>query len=182
MRERPSWSVIMGLLAGCGGHQSPARDDAGVDAAVVAIDAAVDGAGGYIRQPPVSIPPEGSSPDLTGYPVDDQGRPILAQGSNFYLVEREPDPLTALSSCTAMIVRCVDPAVRGRSLDACVISPARCATAQPWLEAPCCAAACVDRYEALRTGGTPPITAFRAAFYGAPSCAPGVDDLLEGRR
>jgi hypothetical protein len=183
------------VLAACGGKTPPATNDAGADLDAGAIDAADDvdaaspidagdpdggGAAGYVRQPPVTIPPEPPALDLSRNPVDDQGRRILAESAGYHLVEREPDPLTALSSCTAMIVRCVDPAVRGRSLDACVISPARCATAQPWMEASCCASACVDRYEQLRTAGTAPIAAFRQAFYGRPSCAPGVEALLGG--
>lgn len=136
--------------------------------------------GGYVRQPSVEIPPEPPRIDLSGNPKDDQGRPILIQGSNLQLVERSPDALTALSACTAMIVRCVDPTVKGRSLDACVISPPRCTTQTPWMEPPCCASNCIDSYEQLRTTGTPPITAFRKAFYGVPSCAPGVDSALGG--
>lgn len=186
--------VLVSLaVAGCGGSGPAAHDDAAppvIDAAVdaaVAIDAAIDaapdggGGDGYVRQPPVPIPPAPPPPDLSHVPTDEQGRPILLDGADLYLVPRPPDALSALSTCTALIVRCVDPAVRGHNLDACVISPARCATATPWTEAaPCCATACVDRYEQLRTGGTPPITAFRQAFYGRPACAPGVEAALGG--
>lgn len=187
-RRAPLAFVFVSGLAACGGNGSSATDDAArvIDAAAAvdaAIDAAVDAApaGGYVRQPPVTIPPEPPPPDYSHHPVDEQGRPMVAIGETLYLVPRPPDGLTALSACTSMIVRCVDPAVRGRSLDACVISPPRCATDTPWTEAaPCCAASCVDRYEERRVAGSPPITAFREAFYGRPACAPGVEALLGG--
>jgi len=192
----PTTLMVVLALVACGGHEPRAHNDAAVtaiDAAVDApVDAAIDGAGppvdagpdaasgGYVRQPPVTIPPEAPALDLSHQPVDGQGRPILGEAGSYVLVPRPADALTALSTCTAMIVRCVDPATQGRSLDACVISPRRCTTAQPWQEAACCAGACVDRYEQLRGAGTPPITAFRQTFYGTPSCAPGVDALVGG--
>ena len=191
-------SIVL-TFAACGGSGSSPPDDAaptaidaaadpdgGIDAATAldaGVDAPVDGGspGGYVRQPPVPIPPAPPPADLSHLPTDDQGRPIVLDGRELYLVPRPPDALTALSACTGMIVRCVDPSVRGHNLDACVISPPRCATAQPWTEAaPCCATACVDRYEQLRTDGTPPLTAFRQAFYGRPACAPGAEALLGG--
>lgn len=185
--------LVSFALAGCGGSGPSAHDDAAPpadDAAVDApppLDAAVDappdgGPGdGYVRQPPVAIPPAPPPLDPSFLPTDDLGRPVFGESGGYHLVERAPDALTALSACTAMIVRCVDPAVRGRTLDACVISPARCATATPWTEAaPCCATACVDRYEQLRTAGAPPLAAFRQAFYARPACAPGVEALLGG--
>lgn len=180
----PLVELALGLTGACGGGRGAARDAAGALDAAVDGPAAVDGGvdadlTAYIPQPPVAIPPLPPGPDLSHNPVDEQGRRIVVAGSNYALVVREPDALTALSDCTTMIVRCADPATVGHSLDACVVSPPRCATAQPWLEAtPCCASACVARYEQLRTDGTPPIAAFDAAFYGEPSCAPGVDALL----
>lgn len=181
---------MLGLLAACGGgHGAPHDAAAAIDAGV--LDGAVDGSGAvdagldadltaYIPQPPVSIPPAPPAQDLSGNPVDDQNRPILAEAGDYYLVPRPPDALTALSDCTAMIVSCFDPAIMGHTLDACVTSPRRCTTAEPWLEVACCADACVASYEQLRTAGTPPITAFRQAFYSQPSCGPGVDALLGG--
>lgn len=199
-RPAPSPVALLAcwLLAACGGGAAEPDDrsddarvgDAGVgdgggavaDAGPGAIDAGADAMAepGYQPQPAVSIPPAPPPEDLAGYPVDDQGRPILGVSGSLHLVERAPDALTALSECTAMIVRCVDPAVEGRTLDACVISPPRCATATPWQEAACCADACIDDYEQRRVAGTAPLTAFRQAFYGRPSCAPGVEARLGG--
>ena len=190
MPPTPKLIAMLGVLVACGGghaapHDATTAIDAGIlDGAVdgpTAVDAGVDAdLSAYIPQPPVAIPPAPPAQDVTNLPLDEQGRPILADGETYHLVDRPPDALSALSDCAAMIVRCVDPAVRGRTLDACAISPPRCATAQPWLEAPCCPTPCIARYQQLRTDGMPPITAFRAALYGHPSCAPGVDAIVGG--
>ncbi len=166
--------------AGCSGTGTCAvamDADTAVAASFVPAATAVNA---YMPQPPVAIPPAPPPVDLSQYPVDDHGGPILAQSNNYYLTERPPDALTALSECTAMIVRCADPTIPGHSIDACAVSPPRCTTSQPWHEAPCCPTACVDRYEELRIAHVAPIAAFRQAFYGRPSCAPGVELLLGG--
>jgi hypothetical protein len=174
-------ALVLVALAACGGGHSTSHDAATSIDASTSIDAGVDAdLSGYLPQPPVDIPPPPPPLDTSGFPTDEQGRPVYLAGPHYYLTERAPDALTARSDCTAMIVRCVDPSAQGHNLDACVTSTPRCASAQPWLEPPCCPTVCVDRYVELRTAHTPPITAFRRAFYRRPSCAPGVDVLLGG--
>ena len=177
--------VLAALMSACP-SVAPNPHDAGSETpdSGEQVDAGpVDGTDGgipqdYVRPAPVTIPPAPPPPDYSAFPRDSQGRPILARGSMLQLSPRAPDPLTALSACTSMISRCFDP--EERSLDACVISTPRCATAQPWQEPDCCTDACVAVYEEKRVAGVPPITAFLQTFHGPPSCAPGVDVLTGG--
>ncbi len=175
--QRPS--LALGLALPCllviacdGGSRDPNRADAGFDP-----DSAIP-APPYERQPTVPIPPAPPPLDLAGFPTDEQGSPILASSSNYYLVPREPDPLTALADCTAMVLRCVDRRLQGHSLDACVVSTPACQTDLPWTEPTCCPAACVEAYERHRIAGAAPIQAFRAAFHARPRCMPGLDALV----
>lgn len=131
-----------------------------------------------MRPERVEIPPAPPPPDYSAYPRDAQGQPIVFTGSRLYLVPRPPDALTALGACSNMITRCFDP--QHRSFDACVISTPRCSTVRPWEEGECCAEACITEYEARRTDGAGPITAFSQTFFATPNCMPGVDALLGG--
>lgn len=83
------------------------------------------------------------------------------------------DAVTAYGSCLQLILDCVE--ARGVLDDACVTGVQRCATDEPWNEPDwCCAAACIDAYEALRTLGTPPFVALDQALVQGRECMPGV--------
>lgn len=178
--------LLLAALLACtpsGGGTPDAGDDA-PDAGGDSPDAGGGGPDGgtaatYVRPLPVEIPPAPPPPDYSRNPRDAQGQPIVIASSRMYLVPRPPDAITALGACSDMITRCFDPQQR-RSFDACVISTPRCTTERPWQEPACCSEACITDYEARRTAGVGPLTAFTQTFFGTPNCMPGVDALLGG--
>ena len=130
----------------------------------------------------VTPPPE---PDFTGFPVDDEGRPILAKGAGIDIVAAsrdKPDPISVQSTCAAMIDHCFlrDKNPRN-SMDACFNSAPRCRTERPWEEAkPCCPQSCWQKYAELRRRCVDPFSASTKALFDE-HCVPGVSDLLQGR-
>lgn len=143
--------------------------------------------GGVVGQPDnwgapplVMMPPLPPQPDLSGYPLDAEGRPILLSGATFNVVAvTTPDAMTARDACAALVSNCYSPGVR--SMDACMMSAPTCLTTTPWNEAtPCCAQACLDGYAALRTAKVDPLNSYLKVLYDGPVCMPGVDTMLAG--
>jgi len=124
----------------------------------------------YRRPQPVVVPPLPPPPDLSRFPKDSKGRPIIAGNSNYALViddDAKMQPVNVISACGELITGCVKPSER--SLDACFMSVPRCASARPWEDPaykPCCPAQCWTQYEERRIAGMAPIAAFRATLYG----------------
>lgn len=117
--------------------------------------------------------------DLSGLPIDAQGRPILSQsgGAAIVLDKRPLGPTNVLAACSSMVTRCVKPGVR--ELDDCFASAPRCASARPWEDPayqPCCPEACWRQYDARRKAGAAPMAALDQALFGggspAQSCLP----------
>ncbi len=144
-------------------------------------DASIDEPSGtWIPPSPVDVPPLPPSPDYSGRPVDSQGRAIIAQGSGIDLVvPAVPNAISARERCADLVTNCFEPGTR--SLDACMLSAPRCATAQPWTESgACCAEACWTAYTGLRAAGVDPLTATLEVLYSSPNCMPGVDAMAGG--
>jgi hypothetical protein len=82
--------------------------------------------------------------------------------------ESKRGPINVLAACSVLVTRCYKPG--SRSLDACVMSAPRCATARPWEAEPyvaCCPPACWETYEALRIAGEWPLDAFDQTLFGS---------------
>jgi len=111
----------------------------------------------YRRPQPVVVPPLPPPPDLSRFPKDSKGRPIIAGNSNYALViddDAKMQPVNVISACGELITGCVKPSER--SLDACFMSVPRCASARPWEDPaykPCCPAQCWTQYEERRIAG-----------------------------
>jgi hypothetical protein len=60
------------------------------------------------------------------------------------------------------------------------MSAPRCTTSTPWNEEACCADACWNEYRTARIGGSDDLSAMLDVLFDAPSCMPGVDDLVWG--
>jgi hypothetical protein len=118
--------------------------------------------------PRVRVDPPPPPPDYSGHPKDAQGRPILGQSANVYLVPSEKrDLLSVISACSAMIAQCFhrDGDLRN-SHDACFNSAPRCRTAKPWEEeTPCCPEACWQGYAEQRRQCVDPLTAGSKVFF-----------------
>lgn len=166
----------------------PSPDSTSVSDAAVIVDRvapvdiadATDASGSYDRPPSVTVPPL-ERPDLTAFPRDDAGRPMLISvpGAELLIDETQRDPVFTLATCGALISGCVSPQ---RTLDACVVSAPICATSTPWTEsALCCPAACRDRFESQRAAGVSAFDAFKQVYFDDPGCFPGVLELLGGR-
>lgn len=124
-------------------------------------------------------------PDFTGFPVDHDGRPILAKGAGIDLVAAsrdKPDPIAVQSACAAMIDHCFLKDRNPRnSIDACFNSAPRCKTARPWEEGrACCPQTCWQKYAELRHRCVDPFSASTKALFDE-HCVPGVAEQLEGR-
>lgn len=174
---------------------SDAASETGLDAAVDAAtdstiddDGALDGAvsdalvdAPYVPPDAVVVPPLPSF-DAGVLPHNEAGVPVLSTGSGVQigLAGAPRGPVNALAGCAGLISGCYQPGVR--SLDACVLSMPKCATAKPWEEsAACCPASCVERYEAARIAGAPPQAAAYTVLFKSPRCIPGLDDALGGK-
>ena len=86
------------------------------------------------------------------------------------------DAITAVGACSDLITYCVG---SSRGLDDCVASAPACLTDQPWLEKPCCPAACKAAYTGARADD-PPTRSFERAFFETPDCFPGLTNALQG--
>jgi hypothetical protein len=185
-------ALALALALGCGGEPANATTGATEAASTGASEAGggpatSDGdgestgeGGGWVPPPPVEVPPLPEPPDYSGYPVDEMGRPIVAQGPLVnWVVVRTPDAVSAREGCADLVANCLEPGVR--SLDACMLSAPPCATPEPWNEVgPCCADTCFAVYSALRVKGIDPLTAYLKVLYEGPICMPGVDAMLGG--
>jgi hypothetical protein len=129
----------------------------------------------------VAPPPE---PDLSAYPKDADGQPIVLSGANVQLVAvTRRDAMSVQSECSAMVDGCFHKDNNPRnSYDACFKSAPRCASARPWEEnKACCPEACWQRYSDLRRECVDPFSASTRVFF-KDHCVPGTADLLEGRK
>jgi hypothetical protein len=118
--------------------------------------------------PRVRVDPPPPASDLSGYPKDAQGRPILSPGGNVnWVASNKRDLLSVISACSAMIAQCFhrDGDIHN-SFDACFNSAPRCRTAKPWEEdTPCCPEACWQRYGDQRRQCVDPLTASSKVFF-----------------
>jgi hypothetical protein len=129
----------------------------------------------------VTPPPE---PDLSAYPKDADGQPIVLSGANVQLVAvTKRDAMSVQSECSAMVDGCFHKDNNPRnSYDACFKSAPRCASGRPWEESkPCCPEACWQKYSDLRRQCVDPFSASTRVFF-KDHCVPGTADLLEGRK
>lgn len=187
LRVRLLCTAVLALSGtACRSHHDPHGDgggenpDAGTETPDAGTETPDSGVDQWMPPPLVTVPPLPPPPDLSGYPVDSEGLPILAQGANLNMVvPATPDAITARDRCATLVSNCFEPNVR--SIDACMLSAPHCGTAQPWTESsPCCAEACWTAYATLRTAGVDPLSASLSVLYDSPSCMPGVDALLGG--
>jgi uncharacterized protein DUF4124 len=128
----------------------------------------------------VSLPPE---PDLSAYPSNDAGEPVVAEGPEVELVAvTRRDPISVQSECTTMVDGCFQKDHdRRKSLDACFNSAPRCTSSRPWEESkPCCPDACWQQYANLRRQCVDPLSASTRVFFD-DHCVPGVAALLGGQ-
>ena len=131
----------------------------------------------------VEPPPE---PDLSAYPQDEAGQPILAAGQNVQLVavtRDRRDAMSVQSECTGMVDGCFHNGNDKRnSYDACFNSAPRCASSRPWEESkPCCPESCWQQYADLRRQCVDPFSASTRVFF-KDHCVPGVAELLGGSK
>jgi len=108
------------------------------------------------------------APDLSAYPKDEKGRPIVARsGSVVMTPSGKRDLLSVISACAAMLDDCFHRGGDPRnSFDACFNSTPRCRTARPWEEdTPCCPEACWQEYGKLRRQCVDPLSASSKVFY-----------------
>jgi hypothetical protein len=84
-------------------------------------------------------------------------------------------PITAAAECAAAVLACFSPGERNWA--GCFVAVPACTSERPFEDdgPACCAAGCVDRFQALLREGRDAPTAFAAAIYESPSCMPGVD-------
>jgi hypothetical protein len=87
------------------------------------------------------------------------------------------DPFTALGSCVDTVTACYLPGVR--DLSVCLASTDTCKTDAPWAEPTCCPAACKTALADRLAAGEEQLQALEGAFFGSPSCFPGVQQALE---
>lgn len=133
---------------------------------------------------PVTQPAE---PNLAGLPLSEEGNPIFiaTEQTEISVDTSQRGPTSALASCMAVIEQCwreqgLNADNQVRVMDLCERSAPTCATAEPWNEAPCCPAACWDRYEAGRAAGQEPAAVEDEIYYGADPCIAGVPPTTGG--
>lgn len=144
----------------------------------VVVDAAFDG---YTDPPFVNVQPLPPAPEPNPESEVIGDDRVIARGSNLILLKDynpTPSPMTAQAQCAMLVTNCVRGDVG--SLDSCMMSAPRCTTETPWNESACCANACWDEYRAARIAGTSDLDAMLDVIFGAPSCMPGVDNLVWG--
>ena len=125
-----------------------------------------DGGGGGLPQVDLSVLGPGATK-------------LLADVGNAKL-ELDPtnkDALTGLAACGDLISYCYAPG--SKDVKACFGAAPKCATTQPWNEAPCCPQACSDAFDAETAKGTAPVAALEKVLFREPDCFPGVRALLE---
>ncbi len=125
-----------------------------------------------------------AQPDLSAYPHDADGQPIIVPGQDINLVAVTPDRRDAMSvqtECTDMIDACFHKDNDKRnSYDACFNSAPRCKSARPWEESkPCCPDVCWQKYADLRRQCVDPFGASTRVFFN-DHCVPGVAAMLGG--
>lgn len=131
----------------------------------------------------VAAPPQA---DLSAYPRDRDGQPIIVPGPGINLVAVTPDRRDAMSvqtECTEMIDACFHKDNDKRnSYDACFNSAPRCQSSRPWEESkPCCPDVCWQKYADLRRQCVDPFGASSRAFFD-DHCVPGVAEMLGGTK
>ncbi|MEZ4473265.1 MAG: hypothetical protein R3F60_21260 [bacterium] len=146
-----------------------------VDARVVdarVVDAARPDAQVVDAGPPDEVPDAAARPGIPDLGLDGAvGNP--ANGIEVGFDPTQNDAVTAYGQCLQLILDCT--AAQGAVEDACVTGVRRCATDRPWEEADwCCAAACIDAYEAARRAGMAPFDALQASLVQHRECMPGV--------
>jgi len=124
--------------------------------------------------------------DLSAYPRDADGQPIIVPGQDINLVAVTPERRDAMSvqeECTAMIDACFHKDNdKHNSYDACFKSAPRCKSSRPWEESkPCCPDVCWQKYADLRRQCVDPFGASTRVFFD-DHCVPGVTGMLEGTR
>ena len=127
-----------------------------------------------------------AQPDLSAYPRDADGQPVIVPGKDISLVAITPDRRDAMSvqtECTAMIDSCFHKDNDKRnSYDACFNSAPRCKSSRPWEEGkPCCPDVCWQKYADLRRQCVDPFGASSRVFFN-DHCVPGVAEMLGGTR
>ena len=90
-------------------------------------------------------------------------------------------PISAAGECAALVLACHETGVR--STAGCLTNVPTCGDA-PWEgdDPMCCATSCATVYADHRSSGLEVPEALATALFRTPSCAPGVDDALEGNR
>lgn len=191
--------------AGDGGGGDGALDGT-VDGAVDgAGDAPGEGGGGDAGPAPDAVDPAdgmavydvaGAPPpptiDVSGFPKDPSGRPILLKGGWGEALVLETitppagaaiswGPLNDFAGCQKRLLACVAHYKKG-SLDACM-SGSHCVGTQKPSDGPgCCPTTCWNAYVDLRAKGVKDTDAAYRVFFKSPRCVAGLDDALGGRK
>lgn len=175
---------------------SDAGGDGGVDGSDGGTDSgpapdAVDPADGMAVYD-VAGAPAPPTIDVSGFPKDPSGRPILLKGGWGEALVLETitppagaaiswGPLNDFAGCQKRLLACVGYYKKG-SLDACM-SGSHCIGTQKPSDGPgCCPTTCWNAYVDLRAKGVKDTDAAYRVFFKSPRCVAGLDDALGGRK